>query len=81
MAGNFVSREALAAVGSMTMIINTLVFFNGFSTGASAMIARHFGARDMDHLHKAVETTMAVTFIFCVLFTAIGIIGVRPMLL
>ena len=32
-------------------------------------------------LHKAVETTMAVTFIFCALFTATGIIGVRPDLL
>ena len=79
--GNFVGKEALAAVGSTTMIINMLVFFfNGFSIGASVVIAQHFGARDMNRLHKAVETTMAVTFIFCALFTATGIIGVRPML-
>ena len=33
--GNFVGKEALAAVGSTTMIINMLVFFfNGVSTGA-----------------------------------------------
>ena len=33
--GNFVGKEALAAVGSTTMIINMLVFFfNGFSVGA-----------------------------------------------
>ncbi len=79
--GQYVGKEALAAVNSTTMIINMLVFFfNGFSVGAGVVIARHFGARDHDRLHTAVETTMAMTFVFCLLFTAIGILGVRPML-
>lgn len=43
--GNFVGTEALAAVGSTTMIVNIMVFFfNGFSTGATVAIARRFGA-------------------------------------
>ncbi|MBR6220559.1 MAG: MATE family efflux transporter [Clostridia bacterium] len=79
--GNFVGKEALAAVGSTTMIVNMLVFFfNGFSVGAGVVIAQHFGARDMDRLHSAVETTMAVTFVLCALFTLIGVFSVRPML-
>ena len=79
--GNFVGKEALAAVGSTTMIVNMLVFFfNGFSVGAGVVIAQHFGARDMDRLHSAVETTMAVTFVLCAAFTAIGIFSVRPTL-
>ena len=79
--GNFVGKEALAAVGSTTMIVNMLVFFfNGFSVGAGVVIAQHFGARDMDRLHSAVETTMAVTFLLCGVFTLIGIASVRPML-
>ena len=79
--GNFVGKEALAAVGSTTMIINMLVFFfNGFSVGAGVVIGQRFGARDMDRLHAAVETTMAMTFVFCVLFTIIGVFGVKPML-
>ena len=79
--GNFVGKEALAAVGSTTMIVNMLVFFfNGFSVGAGVVIAQHFGARDMDRLHSAVETTMAVTFVMCALFTMIGVFSVRPML-
>jgi len=79
--GNYVGKEALAAVGSTTMIVNMLVFFfNGFSIGAGVVIARYFGAKDMEMLHKAVETTMAVTFVFCGLFTVIGIAGVKPML-
>ena len=79
--GNFVGTQALAAVGSTTMIVNMLVFFfNGFSIGACVVIGQYFGARDMEKLHDAVETTMAMTFIFCVLFTLIGVLGVKPML-
>ena len=79
--GNFVGKEALAAVGSTSMITNMIVFFfNGFSVGAGVVIARDFGARDLKRLHRSVETTMAVTFIFCVVFTVIGILGVKPML-
>lgn len=79
--GQFVSTEALAAVGSTTMIVNMLVFFfNGFSIGASVVIGIHFGAKNKEKLHRAVETTMMATFIMCVLFTAIGCLGVKPML-
>ena len=79
--GNFVGKEALAAVGSTTMIINMLVFFfNGFSVGAGVVIGHYFGAKDEKQLHIAVETTMTLTFIFCVLFTIIGITTVKPML-
>ena len=79
--GNFVGTQALAAVGSTTMIINMLVFFfNGFSVGAGVIIGQHFGAKSLDRLHKAVETTMAVTFLFCIVFTIIGYAGVKPML-
>ena len=79
--GNFVGKEALAAVGSTTMIVNMLVFFfNGFSVGAGVVIAHFFGARENEKLHDAVETTMAMTLFFCVLFTIIGVLGVKPML-
>ena len=79
--GNYVGKEALAAVGSTTMIVNMLVFFfNGFSVGAGVVIAQRFGARDMDRLHTAVETTMAMTFVLCGAFTLIGVFSVKPML-
>ncbi len=79
--GNFVGKEALAAVGSTTMIVNMLVFFfNGFSVGAGVLISRYFGGKNLERLHKAIETTMATTFVFCVLFTIIGSLGVKPML-
>ena len=79
--GNFVVKQALAAVGSTTMIVNMMVFFfNGFSTGAGVIIANLFGARNMEKLHKAVETTMAATFLLSALFTVAGVAAVKPML-
>ncbi len=79
--GNFVGTQALAAVGSTSMIVNMLVFFfNGFSVGAGVLISRYFGGKDFNQLHRAIETTMATTFIFCVVFTIIGSLGVTPML-
>lgn len=71
--GNFVGTEALAAVGATTSVINTLVkFFNGVSIGASVVIGQCYGAQDRKRLHTAVETTMAITFIFGIAFSMIG---------
>ncbi len=79
--GKYVGTQALAAVGSTTMIVNMLVFFfNGFSIGAGVIISRYFGAKDLGRLHDAIETTMAMTFILCIVFTIIGSLGVVPML-
>ena len=79
--GNFVGKEALAAGGSTTMIVNMLVFFfNGFSVGACVIIGQYFGAKEMDKLHRSVETTMMMTFLFCIVMTLVGVFGVRPML-
>ena len=79
--GNFVSKQALAAIGATAMITNMMVFFfNGFSVGASVTIGRYFGARDQDNLHRAIETTMAATFLLSILFTFGGIALVRPLL-
>ena len=79
--GNFVGTQALAAVGSTTMIVNLFVFFfNGFSIGAGVVIGHHFGARDMERLHDAIETVMTASFILCAVFTAASILLVRPML-
>lgn len=79
--GNYVGTQALAAVGSTTMIINMVVFFfNGLSIGAGVLVSRNFGAGDRKRLHDAVETTMAMTFILCIIFTVAGTMAVRPML-
>ncbi len=79
--GNFVSKQALAAIGSTTVIVNMLVFFfNGFSIGAGVVIGQYFGARDMEKLHRSIETTMAATFLVSLLFSVLGVLLVEPML-
>lgn len=74
MVGNFVGKEALAAVGSTGPVINTLItFFGGLSLGATVIISRFFGAHDDEKLHSAIETTMALTFISGIICTFLGI--------
>jgi putative MATE family efflux protein len=79
--GNFVSKEAQAAVGSTGSIINTVVgFCTGLATGASVIISQRYGAHDDAALRKAVHTTIAVTFLLSALATAGGLLIVDPML-
>ena len=79
--GQFVGKEALAAVGSTGPIINTLVgLCMGLANGAGVIISQCYGAHDDDSLNKAVHTTWAVTFILCLVVTGIGISFVSPML-
>lgn len=74
--GNFVGRSALAAVSSTTQICNTLVkFFTGISIGAGAVISQCFGAKDREKLHSAIQSTITLTFVACVLLTIIGVLG------
>ncbi len=79
--GNFVSKEAQAAVGSTGSIINTVVgFCAGLATGASVIISQRYGAHDDELLSKAVHTTISVTFILSVIATVFGLAVVDPML-
>ena len=79
--GNFVSKEALAAVGSSTSIINTLIgIFNGFSTGAGVVISQKFGAREDDRVKDAVHTTMLFMLFLSVIFTGVGVALAKPLL-
>lgn len=79
--GKFVGKEALAAVGSTSSIINMLVgLCSGLSMGASVVISQSYGAKDFLRLHDAVHTTIFVTIIMSVVATGVGILIVDPML-
>ena len=72
--GNYVSKTALAAVGSTDCIINTIIgFFSGLSTGAGVVISHNFGSRDDKALHCTVHTTIALTLVLAVFFTIAGL--------
>ena len=79
--GQFVGKQAQAAVGSTGPIINTVVgFCTGLATGSSVVISQRYGAHDSDGLGKAVHTTVALTFLMCLIATALGQLIIPPML-
>ena len=79
--GQYVGKEALAAVGSTGSIINMLVgACAGLSTGASVVISQAYGAKDYRKLSDAVHTTLLVAFLLSIVASAVGILIVPPML-
>ena len=73
--GNFVGKEALAAVGSVGPIINSLIgFFMGLSTGAGVIISQYYGAKADEKVSRTVSTTLVMTFILSIVFTILGIL-------
>ena len=79
--GNFVSNEAFSAVGSVGPIINMLIgLFLGLSSGASVVIAQYYGADRRDKVQDAVHTSMLMTLLMGVVFTAAGILLAPTML-
>ena len=57
--GNYLDKNAYAAVSSSGSLVFLLVgFFGGISVGAGVVIARYFGAGDVQKLRVAVHTTV-----------------------
>ena len=74
--GNYVGKEALAAVGGATSnLINLIVgFFVGLSSGATVIIAQYFGARDDNSVSRTVHTAMAMAVAMGLFLTVFGLI-------
>lgn len=72
--GNFVGRNALAAVSVSETLVNLLVgFFTGMSMGSSVIVSRAFGSRDEELL----ERSMRVSFTYSVaLGVCLSIVGI-----
>lgn len=72
--GNYVSKQALAAVGCTGPIINTLIgLFGGLASGAGVVISQYYGAKDEEKLSRAVHTTVTLTLAACVVLTILGV--------
>ena len=80
--GNFAEGHApLAAVSSTGSLINLLVnIFMGLSVGASVVIARNYGARDVIALRRAEHTAMTLAMIMGIGVGAFGFLMARPLL-
>lgn len=79
--GNFVGKEALAAVGTVDPVINTFIgFFLGMSAGAGVVISQYYGAKDDKKVSRAVHTTITMTLILCVACTAGSLLALPALL-
>lgn len=79
--GNFVGKQALAAVGCTGPVINAFVsVFIGLSTGSTVVIAQHYGAKDTEKLSRAVHTTLLLTLATCIVLTLAGVLAAPTLL-
>lgn len=70
--GNFVGKAALAAVGTTTPIINTLIgLFLGLSAGIGVVISQFYGAKEEEKVGQAVQTGLLLVLLLCAVFTVV----------
>lgn len=74
--GNFVGKEALAAVGGpAATLINLLIgFFTGLSSGATVIISQYYGAGKQDDVRKTVHTAVALSIAGGAVIMALGLL-------
>ena len=76
--GQYVGKQALAAVGTTGTIINLLVgFFVGVSSGATVIISQFFGAGDGKNVSRAVHTSMALALAGGGIIMVVGLLTSR----
>lgn len=73
--GNFIGKEALAAVGASFPIIFTLIsLIIGIASGTTIVIAQYFGAKDIISVKKAINTLYVFLFFAAIFTTIVGIL-------
>ncbi len=79
--GKFAGREALAAVGSNSSVINMLInLFVGISVGVNVIVANYIGQRDKTGIRRTIHTSMLVSVVSGVLLMFVGLVLARPIL-
>lgn len=79
--GRFAGKEALAAVGSNTSLINLLInLFVGLSVGTNVVVARDLGAGRHDRVTDSVHTAMTLALISGIVMSVFGVVMARQLL-
>ncbi|MEE4257296.1 MAG: MATE family efflux transporter [Bacteroidales bacterium] len=72
--GNYIGKEALAAVGSSFPIIFTLIsFIIGIAIGSTVIISQYFGAKDFEKIKRAIDTLYIFIFFASLFVSLLGI--------
>ena len=79
--GRFSGKEAMAAVGATSALINLLInIFVGLSVGANVAVARYYGAKREKDVSKTVHTAITTSLLSGVFLVILGLTAARPML-
>ena len=79
--GNFLGKQALAAVSSSGNLIHLMIgLLQGIAMGGGVLIAKYYGAKDHENLKKAVHTAVAFGFAGGLLLSVAGVLT-SPILL
>ena len=73
--GNYLGKEALAAVGAAFPILFTLIsLVIGFATGATIIIAQYFGAKQIEKVKRTISTMYIFLFVASIILSVLGVI-------
>lgn len=79
--GSILGENALAAVGSVSVLYNLLVgFFNGLSLGFSVITARFFGSKDTKQLKQTVANGITIGYTIAIVIIGFIVIFLKPIL-
>lgn len=80
-AGNYINKDALAAVGASAPITNIFIAVaTGLSMGCSVVISQIFGTKKFARLRSAISTSIITVCVAAVLFTIIAVLTVNPLM-
>ena len=73
--GNYIGKEALAAVGASFPLMFALIsFIIGIASGSTIVISQYFGAKDIEKVKRAIDTLYIFLFFASILLSVVGII-------
>ena len=73
--GRFIGKEALAAVGTASPVMNIIVLgISGICIGASVIMSEFFGGKQYDLLKKEMSTTAIFGLFFSIFVVLLGIL-------
>jgi putative MATE family efflux protein len=79
--GNFVGKEALAAVGASFPVIFVMVsMIIGLVMGTTVVISQYFGAKDFVKVRRAIDTMYIYSLVAGLISTTAGLIFSEPLL-
>ncbi len=79
--GNFLGKEALAAVGSTSILAFLIIsLFSGLALGFTILVSQFLGAGNRARIKRAADTAYVVALVGAVPVTAIGLFAVDPLL-